>query len=76
MIREQIVGMVKNWKYLGCGNIRLTNVALFLANIPGFLRSFFLAITVLRRGPNFKNVCENMKYKEQKQIKFCVNTTH
>ena len=32
------------------------NVLLILANIPGFLESFFFAIIVLRRGPNSENV--------------------
>ena len=43
------------------------NVLIILANIPGFLESFFFAITVLRRGPNSENVWENTKLKTQEK---------
>lgn len=79
MFKKQIIEMVKQLEVLGLGKYQLYSgpkyVVLFLANIPGFLGSFFLAITVLRRGPNFENVCENVKYKPQTNSILCQHQT-
>ena len=60
MFKEQIIEMVNKLEVLGLWKYQLHSgpkyVVLFLENIPGFLGSFFRAITVLRRGPSFENV--------------------